>query len=343
MKKQFALIIAVLVLILGGLSLTETSSIQNQSSVLNQPLTPFESEVTSVVQKNLPSVVTVGINRDGENQDIGSGFIISSDGLIITNRHVVSDISAPYYVITNDNQRYNVNNIFRDPNNDLSIIKVDAVNLKPVVFGDSSNLKLGQSTIAIGTPLGEFKNSVTTGVVSGLGRGVSASSPIGGSTEKLDNLIQTDAPISSGNSGGPLLSSSGDVIGVNTAVSTTGSNLGFAIPVNVVKDFINNFNKQDQNFSQPFFGVSYIMINKDRAEMLNLVEGAYISNIVPDSPASNIGLNAGDIIVKLGNIDINENNELSSIVLSQRVGEKISISYWRNGQIINTMVVLTKI
>jgi S1-C subfamily serine protease len=171
-------------------------------------------------------------------QNIGSGFVVKSEGIIITNKHVVADQNATYSVITNDKKEYPVTAIYRDPANDLALLKINATNLKPLPMGDSSNLKLGQTVLAIGTPLGQFTNTVTSGIISGLGRGITAGSRYEGYVEKLDNVIQTDAPINPGNSGGPLLNSSGEVIGINTAVASQGQNIGFAIPVNVIKTLL---------------------------------------------------------------------------------------------------------
>ena len=236
-------------------------------------VTSEESVVIDVVDKVSPGVVTIGITktrRVGDifqidpfdpfspfqrpqtgsqqkiEQDIGSGFIVGADGLIVTNKHVVADSEAKYKIITKDDKTYEVTKIYRDPVNDLAILKINAAGLPVVELGDSSKIKVGQLAVAIGTALGEFRNTVTTGVVSGIGRGITAGSPFEDSAERLDDVIQTDAAINPGNSGGPLLNSSGQVIGVNAAVSQEGQNIGFALPINVVKDAIANFNKTGQ-------------------------------------------------------------------------------------------------
>lgn len=185
------------------------------------------------------------------SQSIGSGFIVSTDGMLVTNKHVVSD-QAKYQIVTSDGKKYDVQKVYRDPLNDIAILKIDptqnaSTTLKTVDLGDSSNLQVGQFVIAIGTALGEFRNTVTTGVVSGLGRGITAGDEFQGYAERLDNVIQTSAAINPGNSGGPLLNSSGQVIGVNTAIAQGGQNIGFALPINVVKDSLNNFNQTGQS------------------------------------------------------------------------------------------------
>lgn len=329
---------------------------------VSQPVlvTSEENIITSVVKKSLPSVVTIGIDttiqqlpsfrfnpfdpyaplqqvpgRQQEiKQNIGSGFIVSNDGLIITNKHVVGDTEAKYKVITNDDKVYDVVNIYRDTANDLAILKINASNLAPLDLGDSSSLVLGQTVVAVGTPLGEFKNTVTAGIVSGLGRGITAGSPFSGSGETLNGVIQTDAAISPGNSGGPLLNSSAQVIGVNTAIASEGQNIGFALPVNEVKKLMDLFNKRGANFSQPFLGVHYKMLPKSLAVMNDLPQGAYIIDVQKDSPADKAKLQSGDIILQLEGQQINGDaeNALAQIIASKRVGQDVTIKYWRDGK-----------
>lgn len=319
-----------------------------------------ENAVIDVADKVSPSVVTVGIRKsqvlrrqpqaqfgpfgffDAPNvdelqpqdldQDIGSGFVISADGLIVTNKHVVGDTDGTYRVVDKDDKTYEVEKVYRDPANDLAILKINASGLKPVEMGDSSKLKVGQFVVAIGTALGEFRHTVTTGVVSGLGRGITAGSPFEGFTEQLDNVIQTDAAINPGNSGGPLLNSAGQVIGVNTAISSQGQNIGFAIPINVVKDAINNFNNTGQ-FSRPFLGVRYSLIDQKTALLNKVPQGAYVQEVVADSPAAKAGIKADDIITKLGSATISGENQngLASEIAKHKVGETVEAEIWRDG------------
>lgn len=314
-----------------------------------------ENVIIDAVEKVSPSVVTVGISqtrrvgdifefnpfdpfslpqqRPGRSekieQDIGSGFVISSDGLIVTNKHVVSVPDAKYRVITKDDKTYDVIKIYRDPDNDLAIVKIAATNLTPIELGDSDKLKVGQMAIAIGTALGEFRNTVTVGVISGVGRGITAGSPFEGSAEKLDNVIQTDAAINPGNSGGPLLNSSGQVIGVNTAVSSEGQNIGFAIPINVVKDAVNTFNSTGQ-FNRPFLGVEYRMISRQMAVLNEIPEGAYIMDVVSGSPADAGGVEPEDIITKIDGTKVTDGNDLAKIIGKRKVGDSVELSIWRN-------------
>jgi S1-C subfamily serine protease len=185
--------------------------------------------------------------------------------------------------------------------------------------------------IAIGTALGEFRHTVTTGVISGLGRGIQAGSQLGGSIEQLDNVIQTDAAINPGNSGGPLLNSVGQVIGINTAVAAQGQNIGFAIPINVVKDSLDNFEKTGK-FDRAFLGVSYQIIPKETAILNNVPVGAYLRTVVEGSPAAQAGLVQGDIITKIDGQTLDDKNPLSTIISKKKSGDTVSVEYWREGQ-----------
>lgn len=315
-----------------------------------------ESVTIDVVKKISPSVVTVGItksqpvfdnntfgtdpfgffqqqvpqNNTPFKQDIGSGFIVRSDGLIITNKHVVSDTQAKYRVITSDNKSYDVSKIYRDPINDLSILKIDANNLPTVEMGDSSKLQVGQFALAIGTALGEFRSTVTTGVVSGLGRGITAGTPFSGG-EQLDNVIQTSAPINPGNSGGPLVNSSGQVIGVNVAVAEGAQNIGFALPINLLKDSLKTFETNGQFAKRAFLGVEYRMLTRDLAILNELPEGAYVQSAVADGPADKAGVKDGDIITKVnGKMVRDTDGGLAAIISSHKPGDVLELTLYRD-------------
>lgn len=322
-----------------------------------------ESLVTNVVETVSPSVVTVSASgtrslgsifddpfdpfsipraprQQSIEQDIGSAFVVSTDGLIVTNKHVVSVPQVKYKVITKDDKTYDVERIYRDPTNDLAILEINAKGLTPVTMGDSSKLKVGQMAIAIGTALGEFRNTVTVGVISGLGRGITAGSPFEGSVERLDNVIQTDAAINPGNSGGPLLNSSGQVIGINTAVSSEGQNIGFAIPINVVKDSLTNFNNTG-SFQRPFLGVRYKIVTRDLALLNELPEGAYVQEVVADSPAEIAGIEVEDIITKIdGKKLTGDDGGLAKIISSKKIGDRVIVEIWRNGETLKLNVTL---
>lgn len=204
-------------------------------------LTSEEKDITSAISKTSSAVVTIEIEKPSKNrnpvkQNIGSGFIASQNGLVITNNHVVSELTASYNIITKEQKRFKVVNIYRDPKEEIAILKISANNLKPISMGDSDKVLVGQKAIAIGTPFGRLVNTVTIGIISGIGRDVNIRNDSEEeSTYHLENLIQTDAAINFGNSGGPLLDSSGNVIGVNTVTTSMGENIGFAIPINTAK------------------------------------------------------------------------------------------------------------
>ena len=278
-------------------------------------------------------------------QSIGSGFVVNSDGTLVTNKHVVSDTNAKYQVITSDDKKYDVQKIYRDPLNDVAILKIDPTQnsgkiLKPVAMGDSTNLQVGQFVIAIGTALGEFNNTVTTGVISGLGRGITAGDEFAGAAETLDNVIQTDAAINPGNSGGPLLNSSGQVIGVNTAIAQGGQNIGFALPINVIKDSLNNFNQNGQ-FKRPYLGVAYTVLDPQVAQLNNVPAGAQIESVVAGSPAQSSGIQNGDVIVKIDGKSITKDTDLSGEIASRKVGDSVTLQIWRSGQTLNITATLT--
>lgn len=307
-----------------------------------------ENAVITAVNNASPSVVAIGLinnpssfspfdpfanppsNSNNPNNTIGTGFVVSSNGVIVTNRHVVSDQAAQYSVVTKDGKKLSIKKIYRDPVLDLAIIQTDGTSLKPLDTGDSSKLQVGQTVIAIGNALGQFTDTVTTGVVSGLGRSVNAGDPFQGATETLDNLIQTDAAINPGNSGGPLLNSAGQVIGVNVATTQGAQNIGFAIPINTVKTMIDQFNKTG-TISRPFLGVSYTFVSRDLALMNGVPQGAYIQQVISGSPAEKAGIQQGDIITKIDGKAIDSQNIISDEIQGKKVGNSVSLEVWSNG------------
>ena len=335
----------------------KSSAINLDRQILNE-----ESVVISVAEEISPSVVTVSIQtpkkrvfsidpfggfsqtvQSGEPQDIGTGFIVSENGLIITNKHVVSVKDATYKVITKDNKEYDVKEISKDPLNDIAVIKIEASGLKPLVLGDSGNLKAGQFVIAIGTALGEFRHTVTTGVISGLGRGITTGSVYQGYVEELSNVIQTDAAINYGNSGGPLLNSAGQVIGVNVAIASGAQNIGFAIPINTVKDSLTQYEKDGKFSAKPFLGVKYQMVGLQTALMNKVPQGAYVIEVIEGSPAQKAGVLKDDIVTKLDGKDVLEKDGgLGKIVAEKKVGDKIDIEIWRNEETLKFSTVLTE-
>ena len=360
MKGFFlGVIISVLVVLLFIFKPTETV---DQKLVLSE-----ENVVVDVAEKVSPSVVTVSVKKDrlvtepfsfdpfgvfqipqeGKKEtiqrDIGTGFVVSEEGLIVTNKHVVSDLQAEYRVIDKDDAEYEVERVYRDPVNDLAIIKIEpkpGKKISAVELGDSNSLKVGQFVIAIGTALGEFRHTVTTGVISGLGRGIQAGNELGGGIETLDDVIQTDAAINPGNSGGPLLDRNGRVIGVNVAVAGGAQNIGFALPINVIKESLANF-KETGQFNRPQFGVRYRMLDQETARLNDVPEGAYIVEVAGDSTADRAGVKKGDIITSLdGEKMKNIKGSLAAVIGRKKAGDKLEIELWRSGGAVKTTAVL---
>ncbi len=269
----------------------------------------------------------------------GTGFIVSEDGYIITNKHVVFDNDADYTVLMNDEKIYDAEVIARDPLNDIAILKIEAENLPTLTLGDSTSLKLGQPVIAIGNALGEFRNTVSTGIVSGLSRSVDAGGA--GRIEHLSGLIQTDAAINSGNSGGPLLDRAGKVIGINTAVASRAENIGFAIPA---QDFVATYEsvKEHGRIIRAFLGVRYMMVSPEVVEQSNLevdygalvVRGSTEAElaVVPDSPADQAGIVEGDVILEINNEKITLDNQLAKIIGQYQPGDTVDVKIFRAGE-----------
>jgi len=316
----------------------------------NPAITISEEEnlIINVVKESSPSVVSIAISqiklKSGEGlvdevNNIGTGFIVDPNGIIITNQHVVSDVSSSYKVITSDGKEYSVVEVLRDDSNDIALLKIDAKSLKSLDLGNSDTLLVGQTVIAIGTPLGEYAGSVTTGVISGLNRSVTTSSGWFGSTTKVyENVIQTDAAVNSGNSGGPLISTEGKVIGINFATTANADNISFALPINIVKQRLEEYRTYGK-FIKPYIGISYQMISEYEAMFYkDVVAGALVMNVDPEGPASKVDIKRGDIITKVNEDDVKQS--FSYIVQSYKVGEELSLEVWRKGEIKSIKVTL---
>ncbi|MGI6423460.1 MAG: S1C family serine protease [Candidatus Dojkabacteria bacterium] len=303
-------------------------------------ITERENVIVDVVKQSSESVVSIAITtlslKQGEGivdtvNNIGTGFVVDSSGIIITNQHVVSDNDAVYTVITNSGKEYTVVEIVRDDSNDIAVLKIDAKDLKALELGDSDNLLVGQTVIAIGTPLGEYAGSVTTGVISGLKRSVKTSSGWFGATSKVyENVIQTDAAVNPGNSGGPLISTEGKVVGINFATSSGADNISFALPVNTVKQRLEEYRTYGK-FIKPYVGISYQMISEYEALYYkDVVAGALVINVDPKGPAAKAGIERGDIVVKINKQKVE--GSFASLVQSFKVGQEVEIELWQSGK-----------
>ncbi len=369
---------------LGKLNITIPSIIEKNTQEIKEyiPQTSQEQAIINAVKEFSSAVVSIVISKDvpimeeyfynpfeglgspfefqtpqyrqkgTEKKEIGggTGFIVSEDGLILTNKHVILDDQAEYTVFTNDGKKFPAKVLAKDPVQDLAIIKIDAADSKPfsvVKLGDSDNLQIGQTVIAIGNALGEFRNTVSVGVISGLGRTVSASGA-GGFSEILEDIIQTDAAINKGNSGGPLLNLKGEVIGINTAIAETAQSIGFAIPINKAKKDIEQV-RSSGKIVYPFLGIRYTMIDETIKEKNNLPAdyGAWVIKgdngevaVTPGSAADKAGLKAGDIILELNGEKITQDNSLAKILSKYNPEDKVTLKILRNNKEINVAVVL---
>ncbi|HEY4477426.1 MAG TPA: trypsin-like peptidase domain-containing protein [Candidatus Paceibacterota bacterium] len=280
---------------------------------------------------NVPKLCQNGTER--RQISSGTGFIVRGDGLIVTNRHVVQDTAAQYTVITNAGKKYDAKVLARDPIEDIAVLKIEGSKLAHLVLGDSSGLRTGQTVIAIGNALGEFQNTVSVGVISGLRRTVVASG------EELRAVIQTDAAINPGNSGGPLLNLEGRVIGINTAIAAGAENIGFALPINLVSRDLSRVEKKGK-IVYPFLGVRYQMIDEElqKSKKLPVGEGALVIGqtgelaVTPGSPAAQTGIKEGDIIIKLAGEAVTHDNTLAELIQKHEVGDNISVTYLRDGK-----------
>ena len=319
-----------------------------------------QSQIIKTIKKVLPAVVTITNTKHStaiENpltspfEDSfltsgkkkmkvysGSGFITTSSGVILTNRHVVADSNAEYIVILNDERKFKANVLARDPINDIAVLKINAKNLPKILLGDSLKLELGQTVIAIGNALGIFKNTVSKGVISGLSRDITTTTALRGEETELRGLIQTDAAINPGNSGGPLINADGKAIGINSAMVLLAENIGFALPINTAKKDLQDLKKY-KRIRQPFLGVRYIIINKELKEKYNLSSGCgalVVSEplegkaIVAQSSADVAGIKESDIILEIEAQKISQKNSLFNILQKFKVGDKIKLKILRN-------------
>lgn len=321
----------------------------------NTTITQEESSIAAVAEKVNPSVVSiVGTTQSGSYYNAqsgsaaGTGIIVSKDGYVLTNNHVIEGASDISIVDSEGNKYTRVTVIGRDPLNDVAFLKIQSTTeFKPAELGNSSTLRTGQQVVAIGNALGQYSNTVTSGIVSGTGRPITAASE-NGETESLTDLIQTDASINPGNSGGPLVNMAGQVIGINTAIVEDANGIGFAIPINATKGILAGVLETGE-ITRAYLGVNYVTITPDVAEeyKLNAKQGAYIytdgntNPVASDSPAGKAGLQKGDIITKIGDTTLGQSGSLSSVIGQYRPGDKVTITYLRGNDTKTTDVTFT--
>lgn len=353
------------------------SSVSYEQAIIDAAKKVSPSVVSIIISKNLPVYeqqfvnpfsdlfpefdfqVPQQVQRGTQYQEIGagSGFIVSADGLILTNKHVVLDNEADYTVFTNDHTKYSAKVLALDPVQDLAVIKIEPASpsqggsektFQPVTLGDSSGIQIGQTAIAIGNALGQFSNTVSIGVISGLERTISASDRAGSFSETLEGIIQTDAAINAGNSGGPLINLKGEVIGINTAMAQGAQDIGFAIPINMAKRDIAQVIKTN-NIVYPFLGVRYLLIDDRVKEEYDLpvdygalvIKGAKGEPAVTSgSAAEKAGIKEKDIVLQINEEKITSNNSMALIIQKYNVGDKITLKVLRAGEEINIDAIL---
>lgn len=337
----------------------QSNNNSNSNQQVSQQIINSESELITKIAKDVgQSVVSIDVTSQATRQSYfsgaqsytqqsaGTGVIVSADGVIITNRHVIPAGTTKVSVTLSDGTTLDDVEVIGRTNDsdslDVAFLKVKdkkGKDLKPAKLGDSSKVQVGDKVVAIGNALGQFQNTVTSGIISGYGRSVEAGDAT--SSETLQNLFQTDASINQGNSGGPLVNVNSEVIGINTAVAGDGAeNIGFAIPINDIQGLVNSVLKEGK-LLRPYLGVRYVNLTDDYAYQYNLdtKRGAYIApatdggdSIVKGSPAEKAGLQEKDIIVKVNDQAIDENNSLISVLGRHSVGDKVTLTVIRDGQ-----------
>lgn len=318
--------------------------------------TSQEDVITSVADKVSPSVVSIvtdvttqTIFGAATQQAAGTGIVVSKDGYILTNRHVISSASKVQVVMADGTTHEDVQVVGTDPLNDVAFLKIDGVSdLRAATLGDSSTVRIGQEVIAIGNSLGQYQNTVTSGIISGKGRPVSAGDGSGGSTESLTDLLQTDAAINPGNSGGPLLNVSGQVIGMNTAVAANAQGIGFAIPINATKGTLKSV-LAGKGVQRAYLGLRYVPLTAAVAKQYNLsvTEGAYVvggenstTGVVSEGPADKAGVKDKDIITKINGLTVGRQGGVSSLIGEYAPGDTVELVIVRDGRELTAKVTL---
>ena len=352
------------------------ASFSSSDIIITMTLNSHEEQIIKTVEKVMPAVVSIMVGKDyetlirekphelmmphGDHFDLpppeeelphtpggkvriggGSGFIVDSSGLILTNKHVVLDHEAEYIVTTAAEDTYGAKVLARDPLNDVAILKIEVSDIPTLRLGNSDAIRLGQTVLAIGTALGEFQNTVSAGIVSGLSRFITAMTDLEGHSERLRGLIQTDAAINPGNSGGPLVNLAGEVIGINAAVVFGAQNISFAIPVNKAKRDLEELKKYGR-IRRPFLGVRYVMLNPliKKRFRLPVEHGAFVLRegvpgrpaVLPTSAADTAGVREGDIILELNNTKIDVKTGIEDVLEKVALGSTVPIKILRGNQ-----------
>jgi serine protease Do len=328
-----------------GTDKTEAASTDKHFSVTDAATLPDSGSktalsVTEIANSVGPATVSVNVEiaysaygQTGTAQASGSGFIVSSDGYIVTNNHVIEGATNIKVIIPGDTEPVDAKVVGTDTRTDIAVLKIDRTDLPYVTLGDSSALQAGELAVAIGNPFGDLAGTVTAGVISALDREVT----ISGQTY---NLLQTDASINSGNSGGPLVNSYGEVIGVTNAKVSEGEGLGFAIPINDIKSVIEDLVNNGYVTGRPTIGIGVISVDQTNADQYGWPVGAYVKEITKGGAAEKAGVKTGDIITAVDGTAVTSSEDVSAIKNSHKVGDSIELTIYRNGDTIKVSIVL---
>ncbi len=354
----------------GWLGAERNQNVNTGNLSTQKKIVTSQSELISEIAKTVgPSVVSVNVNISGsspaglsafgfyqpeQQQAAGTGIIISNN-IIMTNRHVVPTGTTGVSITLSDGTELkDVSVLGRTNDNDsldIAFLKVNDTKghtLKPAAMGDSAAMQVGDYVVAIGNALGQFQNTVTSGIISGYGRTIQAGDSSGSATENLDDLFQTDAAINQGNSGGPLVNLNGEVIGVNTATAGDAQNIGFAIPIDDVKGLVDQVTRTGQ-FKRPYLGINYVLLTADVANQygLNVTKGAFIapgnsggSSVIAGSPAATAGLKEGDIITAVDGTNIDQTHSMTSLISKHQPGDRIELTVVRDGKTLHVAATL---
>ncbi len=319
----------------------------------NKVITGEEESIASVVEKVSPSVVSIVTMSQGsslygatQEEGAGTGIIVGKDGYVVTNKHVVAGTNTVQVLLSDGTTYDNVKVLGSDPLNDIAFLKIpDVTNLPAAELGDSTSIRVGQKVVAIGNSLGQYQNTVTSGIISGTGRPVSAQS--GESVENLTDLIQTDAAINPGKSGGPLLNLSGQVIGINTAIIEDAQGIGFAIPIGATKGMLKGV-LAGGPVERAFLGVNYLSITPEVANhyKLEAKKGAYVFStngqtaVVAGGPAAQAGIRDKDVITKVNGVEVGDKGSVSTLISEYAPGDTIELTVQRGGQALVVKVTL---
>lgn len=359
-------IIAILILIISFIVLaycvyisftTEKNYASEYTAELTSVTNKTEEKDISTLIENVNNAV-VGISRiadkgttiflqDGaSNLGLGTGFIVSNDGYIVTNQHVSGEKNSTCYVTLESGKTYKASVVWANVDLDLSIIKINVNNLDYLILGDSDKIKIAEQVYAIGNPIGfEFQRTVTSGIISGLNRTIKIEED--DKTSYMEDLIQTDATINPGNSGGPLINKNGEVLGINSVKITSAEGIGFAIPINIIKPIIEQLVSNGEYITPTLGMFAYDKdivpyINQELTQNIKLDTGIYVANVIRNSPAEMSGMKRGDILLEIDGIKLEKMSELRTYIYSKKVGEKVNIKYIRGNKEYQISITLAK-